>query len=147
MALTASDTPSIQAIFSCGLARYLGRISFALYLVHGICIHLVALWLIPVMWTITGKETRWQFELGFFLATCIHVPITFFAADLFTKTFDETAVRFAKWVEMKLVVDGNEARYEPLVGLDLPLTESVNPFSGLNHTNSLFRLPQSARAL
>jgi hypothetical protein len=127
MALVASDTPSVQAIFSCELARYLGRISFALYLVHGTCIHVVALWLIPTMWQLTGNDTTLKFELGFFLATSIHVPITFFAADLFTKTFDDTAVRFAKWVEGKVnIVEAEKCnQYQPLDELSLPLVELV----------------------
>jgi peptidoglycan/LPS O-acetylase OafA/YrhL len=121
----ASDTPSIQVLFSCRLARYLGRISFALYLVHGICIHVIALWLVPTMWKVTGKGTKLRFELGFFLAASVHVPITLLAASLFTKAFDNTSVRFAKWIEVKLTVNGTETRYQSLAASELPLTESV----------------------
>jgi hypothetical protein len=53
---------------------------------------------------ITGKNTTLGFELGFLLAMLIHVPITFFIADLFTKMFDDTALRFAKWLELKLSI-------------------------------------------
>lgn len=123
MVWTASDTLAIQKVLSSELARYLGRISFSLYLVHGIVIHVVALWLIPMIWEVTGKDTVPRFELGFFLAASIHVPITFFAAELFTKMFDNTAVQFAKWVEMRLSVLTSEAEYHPLPREELPLTE------------------------
>jgi peptidoglycan/LPS O-acetylase OafA/YrhL len=140
MAWIASDTPCIQAIFSCEFARYLGRISFALYLVHAICIHVIALWLIPTMWELTGKDTRLKFELGFFLATSIHVPITFFAADLFTKVFDDTSVRFAKWVEGKLDIDGSENVYQPVDSSSLPLTQLVFSLNGSDVTDDTNRL-------
>jgi peptidoglycan/LPS O-acetylase OafA/YrhL len=100
----ASDTPAVQTILISPLARYLGRIAFALYLVHHIVIHVVSMWLIPCMWMITGKDTTLGFELGFFLAMLIHVPITFFVADLFTKLIIGTSLKFTKWLESKLSI-------------------------------------------
>jgi hypothetical protein len=96
------------------------------------------------MWRFTGKDTKLKFELGFFLAASVHVPVTLFAAFLFTKTFDDTSVRLAKWIEVKLNIDGMENRYQSLATSELPLTESVAfTLSNDGGTDNLSRfLPQ-----
>ena len=111
---TASNNQAIQKIFSCRLARYLGRISFSLYLIHSIVIHVLALWLIPLMWQMTGNDTILGFELGFFLASLIHVPVTLVVADIFSRVFDDTSIRFAKWLESRLISDESTTTYQRL---------------------------------
>ena len=115
IAWSASSNISIQYIFSCRLARYLGRISFAMYLVHDIVIYVIGLGLLPTVWNVTGKESMVTFELGFFTVVPVVVLVTFLAADLFTSAFDDTSVRFAKWFEERLTAgDGDHAAYQRL---------------------------------
>jgi peptidoglycan/LPS O-acetylase OafA/YrhL len=126
ISLAAIHNRKVQWIFSNKLARYLASISYALYLIHGIVIHVVALWLLPMFWAVTGKDTVATWELGFFLYLCVHVPITFVCAGVFTRMFDDTAVRFAKWLDVKVSIDAEEAGgYQMLPIAEVPLMEEI----------------------
>lgn len=110
----ASSNTSIQYIFSCRPARYLGRISFSMYLVHDIVIYVIGIGLLPTVWNITGMDTMATFELGFFTVVLVIVPVTFLAADLFTTAFDDTSVRFAKWLGKRLTAEDGDTGYQRL---------------------------------
>lgn len=115
-----SATPRIRwlkAFFETPFCQYLGRVSFALYLVHG-----------PVLWTLGDRLytavgwagggngtaqlenlTWWVnrfplsrkgplgLEPAFLLPHIILLPVTFWAAEMVTRYIDEPAVRFAQW--------------------------------------------------
>ena len=96
----------LKRLFMGAFPQYLGKISFALYLVHGPMIHTFGYWVMPRAWALTGSETRFHFELGFFLASCAIVPVTVWAADVFWRAIDVPCVRFARWLEAKVIVQG-----------------------------------------
>lgn len=115
-----SATPRIRwlkAFFETRFCQYLGRVSFALYLVHG-----------PVLWTLGDRlytAVGWAgggngnaaidglpwwvdrfplpktgplgLEVAFLVPHIVLLPVTFWAAEMVTRYVDEPAVRFAQW--------------------------------------------------
>ncbi|KAM7196627.1 Acyltransferase family domain containing protein [Rhypophila sp. PSN 637] len=104
----------LKRFFESGFCQYLGRISFALYLVHG-----------PVLWSLgdrlyaavgwaTGEQVKniphWVnilplskagpfcLEIAFLLPNLVLLPVTLYLADVVTRCFDEPSVRFPQWL-------------------------------------------------
>lgn len=104
----------LKHFFEARFNQYLGRISFAFYLVHG-----------PILWTLGDRvyaAVGWSrephavnipewinllpitkagplgLEIGFLLPQLILLPITLWAAEIVTVLFDEPSVRFAQWL-------------------------------------------------
>lgn len=97
---TGSATiPHLRRIFDNRFSVYLGKISYALYLVHGPILNMLGFWLVPYLWQMTGKETMVGKETGFLLAAVIVTPLVVWAADIFAKEVDVRCVKLAKWVE------------------------------------------------
>jgi peptidoglycan/LPS O-acetylase OafA/YrhL len=71
--LICSKTAQIP--FNSSLPRYLGKISFSLYIVHEPLLHVLGYWTVNSAWGFTGKETPFQYQLGFFLALLLTTPI------------------------------------------------------------------------
>lgn len=105
--------PWLKRFFETPFNLWLGKISFALYLVHG-----------PVIWTIGDRVysavgwsrdghqehiPHWMdlfplskggplgLDLAFWAAHLILLPLTLWCASIVTKLFDEPAVKFAAW--------------------------------------------------
>lgn len=105
MVLAISKLPLLQYIFASSLPQYLGKISFALYLVHW---PILAAWgwnFVPVMWKLTGSDTPVRYEFGFGLAVICVTPVVLWAADLCWRLVDINSIRFAKHLETLLVVE------------------------------------------
>jgi peptidoglycan/LPS O-acetylase OafA/YrhL len=86
----------LQPIFTTPLAKYLGKISFALYCVHTPLLNWVGYRIIIFWWTSPlGNNVGWL--VGFSMLFVIVI----FAADIFNRTVDEPCVRLAKWLENK----------------------------------------------
>lgn len=104
----------LQSFFETPFCQYLGRISFALYLVHG-----------PVMWSIGDRIyaavglardghdalvpawiNRFPFpnwgvtglEVNFLASQLILFPLTLWLAEVFTRLVDEPSVKFTQWL-------------------------------------------------
>ena len=60
----------------------------------------------PNIWNIVGKETDFQYCLGFFIGWLICLPISIWAGDVFWRAVDVPSVRFSRWLEDKLIVKG-----------------------------------------
>jgi peptidoglycan/LPS O-acetylase OafA/YrhL len=107
----------LKRFFETRFCQYLGRISYALYLVHG-----------PVLWILGDRlyaATGWWhdthrqhipwwvdrfklpksgplgLEVSFLVPHIILLPLTFWLAEMATRAFDEPAVRFAAWLYRK----------------------------------------------
>ncbi|KAI0536384.1 acyltransferase family-domain-containing protein [Xylaria digitata] len=91
--------PTVQALFMTRPARYLGRISFALYLVHGLGNRTIGKWLIHGCWGYFGNEGFWPYTWSFVVSTTLYFPIVIWASDLFWRTVDVPSTNFAKWLE------------------------------------------------
>ncbi|KAJ5225277.1 hypothetical protein N7468_006502 [Penicillium chermesinum] len=104
-----NHSPDIQKLFTNPLSQYLGKISYAFYIVHGPILHSLGYALMPNIWAVTGKETNFQYCLGFFVGWTICLPIAIWAGDVFWRMVDVPSVKFARWLEDRLVAKGTPA--------------------------------------
>ncbi|KAG7288631.1 hypothetical protein NEMBOFW57_004985 [Staphylotrichum longicolle] len=91
-------SPGWQRFFNLGVVQYFGKISYALYLMHGPVMHTVGYVIEQWAWGITGIEGR-AFVGGFALATVFVVPIVIWVSDVFWRAVDAPVVKFARWFE------------------------------------------------
>jgi peptidoglycan/LPS O-acetylase OafA/YrhL len=92
--------PSIQNFFTTKLLKYLGRISFALYLVHGLGNRTIGLSILHWTGTIFGTEGDWTTNvLRCGVSLGLYVPIILWWSDIFYRAIDAPSAQFAKWVE------------------------------------------------
>lgn len=105
--------PTLQRFFNSGPIQYLGKISYAIYLMHGPVLHTVGYGFERWAWGITGVEGR-NYHLGFFLSAIFVIPSVVWAADLFWRAVDAPVVRFAKSLENNcLVAEENHQGRQP----------------------------------
>ncbi|KAK2761355.1 hypothetical protein FQN54_001877 [Arachnomyces sp. PD_36] len=91
----------LQRAFTNPLAQYLGKISFAFYIVHGPILHSLGYSLMRNIWEITGKETNFQYCFGFLIGWIICLPLSIWAGDIYWRYVDIPSVKFARWIERK----------------------------------------------
>ncbi|KAF3762279.1 hypothetical protein M406DRAFT_46697, partial [Cryphonectria parasitica EP155] len=103
LVLVVDQFPFLQILFTNSFAQYMGRISYALYLVHGPLLWSLGLSFAHTTLDLTGKEGDWQYGFGIFLAACLWWPIAIYAADLTARFVDENCVRLGRWVYEKLL--------------------------------------------
>lgn len=101
-----NHSPDIQKLFTNRLSQYLGKISFAFYIVHGPILHSLGYSIMPTIWAMTGKETNFQYCLGFLIGWLICLPISLWAGDVFWRAVDIPSVKFARWVEDRVIARG-----------------------------------------
>jgi peptidoglycan/LPS O-acetylase OafA/YrhL len=92
------NSPALQALFTHRFSRYLGRISFAMYIVHG---PILVMWQGPVqdyVWRWTGTGTQIEYGSGVFVTALFIFTLVFWAADVFWRLVDVKSVDFARWV-------------------------------------------------
>ncbi|KAK6350001.1 hypothetical protein TWF696_006253 [Orbilia brochopaga] len=110
--------PAVQDILCWKVFQYLGRISFALYLVHGTTNRSIGYALVHWGWRVTGASAMWadkaapdQMGAGLLessrvavvlLVFLVNVPITIWMSDIFWRVFDLPSVKFVRWLESKL---------------------------------------------
>lgn len=98
--------PDIQKLFTNPLSQYLGKISFAFYIVHGPILHSLGYSIMPSIWAMTGKTTDFQYCLGFLIGWCICLPLSIWAGDVFWRAVDIPSVKLARWVEDRVLARG-----------------------------------------
>jgi len=106
LVLAVSRCQMFKSFFSSSLARYLGRISYALYLVHGPIIRSLGFSLSHVIFLrlnggdkdITALSSGW-YLFGAVVSNLTLIPVVIWAADLFNRAVDEPIVKLAKWIE------------------------------------------------
>ncbi|KAJ6439366.1 acyltransferase [Purpureocillium lavendulum] len=115
----------IKRFFETRFCQYLGRVSFALYLVHGPVLstvgnrlyHRIGLtaqdqqsslpWAKKVTLSSAGPL---GLEATLLLAQVVLLPATFCLADLVTRAFDTPSVRFSQWLYRKTLPSEREKR-------------------------------------
>ncbi|ELR04841.1 hypothetical protein GMDG_07066 [Pseudogymnoascus destructans 20631-21] len=118
MVASVPQVPWLKTFFEMRFNLYLGRISYAFYLIHG-----------PVMWTLGDRlyvAVGWYrdahlrgvpgwvnllplpkagpffgFEFSFLVPHIIILPVTLWLAEVVTKTVDKPTVRFVQWAYAK----------------------------------------------
>jgi len=115
---SAPRLPCLKRFFESRFCLYLGRISFAFYLVHG-----------PILWTLGDRlyaATGWTqeshalgipdwvnkfplprwgpfgMEISFLLPHLILLPVTLWMAEIATTLFDEPSIKFSSWIYRKV---------------------------------------------
>lgn len=102
--LVLDRSPLLQRLFTTPLARYLGRISYSLYLVHVPILHGLGWWAGKFFLGYTGSDTNSGYVLGVTGAVAVVWVVTIWAADLGWRFVDAPAVRFAGWVHRKVAL-------------------------------------------
>lgn len=107
--------PTWQRFFNLAPIQYLGKLSYAIYLMHGPVLHTVGYGIERWAWSITGVEGN-NYYVGFWLAAVFVIPCVVWAADVFWRAVDAPVVRFAKWFENKCLMaplpDGQHSRHQ-----------------------------------
>lgn len=89
--------PVLQKPFATAFARYMGDISFSIYVFH------VPTYLtIGRVITVSLIKSTGQYNLGFVLGGMFLVPILICVADLQWRAFDLNSVKVARWLEVKI---------------------------------------------
>ena len=115
----------LKRFFESRFCQHLGRISFALYLVHGPVLNVVGDRLYYIVGFIRDASDRHEkiahwanlfplpmnkpmgLELAFLLPNLILLPLTLWVADVVTRTVDDPTVKFAAWLYKRIQRDGN----------------------------------------
>jgi peptidoglycan/LPS O-acetylase OafA/YrhL len=111
----------LKTFFNAPFNQYLGRISFAFYLVHG-----------PVLWTLGDRiyaavgfvrDSHYEncpwwinrlplpnvgplgLEVNFLVANLVLLPLTIWLAEVTTRLVDEPAVKFSQWIYQRALID------------------------------------------
>ncbi|KAL2127392.1 hypothetical protein VTI74DRAFT_10818 [Chaetomium olivicolor] len=121
----------LKRFFESRFCQFLGRISFALYLVHGPLMYAVGDRVYYMVgWVraagdqheqIAGWANRFPLprvgpmglELSFLLPNLFLLPLTLYVADVVTRMVDEPAVKFAAWL-YKRIQGGGAAEEKPV---------------------------------
>lgn len=101
-------SPFIQPLFTNRFMQYLGRISYAVYLVHNSLLWIFGWHLLVFFARVTGtpleaSTASWGWGFCVVLSTCFFLAGTVCVADFVQRYVDAKAVRFAAWFEGKLV--------------------------------------------
>jgi peptidoglycan/LPS O-acetylase OafA/YrhL len=97
--LAVTRLPILQRPFTTRIVQYFGKISYALYLVHGPVTHSIGYVIKPWAWGVTGSDSKSQYIAGFLLGALFNIPIVIWTADLFWCFVDAPSVKFARWFE------------------------------------------------
>lgn len=100
--LVIDNTRFLQRIFTTRIAQYLGRVSFALYLVHMLILHSLGFWLGQYVLQITESMSCSHYGIDVILVAGVVGCFIIWAADLGSRFVDANAVRFTAWAYGKL---------------------------------------------
>lgn len=105
LVLAVNRLPMLQQPFNISVIQYFGKISYALYLMHGPVMHVVGYLIQKLAWDMTGIETEGAYLTGFLIGAAVNIPLVIWAADVFWRAVDAPSVKFARWVEQNLLLD------------------------------------------
>jgi len=96
---------SLAAIFSSPISRYMGNISYALYIGHGMANHLIGVPLFYYVFQFTGQETPLGWALGMTLCIALQTVVVVWVGDVLWRLVDKPSViaarRFEEWCLLK----------------------------------------------
>lgn len=99
--LGLSGSEYLRWPFQTRIIRYLGKISFPLYIIHGPVNHTLGLWLATSFMNLIGADTFVRYESAVALAFFVELFVVIWLADLVMRTIDEPSVRFGRWLQKK----------------------------------------------
>lgn len=104
MVWAMGNDPMLQRFFTLAPFRYLGGLSFSIYLVHGPLLHWFGWSLVPACIRITGNATNAQWAQGCAMAAAILLPIVIWTADLFNRLVEKPCGTLAGKIEGMLLL-------------------------------------------
>lgn len=111
---SATRSNHIRWLFTRAFAQYLGRISFAVYILHGPILQSLGLLAMSTARKYIGKGTLGEECLGFLLAAVLVLPTVFWSADVFWRLVDVPCKRFSSWIEEKFMSESVETEFVPI---------------------------------
>jgi len=96
---SASQLRFMQRIFTSAIPRYLGRISYGVYLTHVAFLNAFGWRMVPWIWEIIGNEGWFNRQGGFAVGLIICLILVVWIADIWTRAVDEPCVKLAKRIE------------------------------------------------
>lgn len=90
-------SPTLKTVFSSAPLRYLGKISFALYLLHVLVLGSYASYLFVLL------NRSLSYGVSLMWTGLAYVVIALIAADIFTRYVDEPAIRWAGYIQRRLL--------------------------------------------
>jgi peptidoglycan/LPS O-acetylase OafA/YrhL len=115
--------PFIQKIFTTPFARYLGKISYSIYMVHGTILRTFGRYFVSRTLLLTGWDTPFWYGTGVAIGWSVVVMVVFWAADLATRLADQKAVEIAKWAYDSLTRPVDEKEEESKITLHTSILE------------------------
>ncbi|KAK6584413.1 hypothetical protein PZA11_002637 [Diplocarpon coronariae] len=103
--LSISNLPAVQRVFTTPVVSYLGKISYALYLTHGI---LLRAFVAPVQKKLVRLASAGhdiEFHLAIFLSGILLLFVAIPCADLVWRAVDSPSVDLARWLETHCAYD------------------------------------------
>jgi peptidoglycan/LPS O-acetylase OafA/YrhL len=101
--ISAVHSDDVRGVYTNAFSQYAGKISFALYLVHGPVLHCVEYSTLPLWASITqplgGRDTQVGFALQWLMGAIVSLPTTVYFADMAYRLLDIPSVQLARWVE------------------------------------------------
>ena len=92
----AGSESFFQKVFTFRFPQYLGRISFSIYLCHGVTIYTLGLRTTNFFVGVFGRETDLRYGTALMISGMIVVPILFWISDVFTVVVDRGAVLLSR---------------------------------------------------
>jgi peptidoglycan/LPS O-acetylase OafA/YrhL len=84
----------LQGFFKSSVLRYMAKISFSLYLVHGPVLHLFGYSFVPTFMSLIGGNENGRYQLGVLLAFIALTPVMLWIADVFWRLVDQPCATF-----------------------------------------------------
>jgi len=136
--LSASHLPTVRNFFELSLMRYMGRISYMLYLTHRIVLNLVGDPVAKVIYKLLGRkdflnDTPSDNHVGhalmstliYVILVTVLVPLTCLVAHWCEVLVDAPSTRFARWVDDWFTKGGAEAQDEEKEMVSIGLSTSA----------------------
>lgn len=99
---TVDRMPLLQKLYTNRVGMFLGRISFAIYLVHVPILHSFGWWAGNTFIGITGRETFGAYVFGIAMAWTLDLSLTLIVAHFAERFVDAKSVQFAGWLYQKV---------------------------------------------
>jgi peptidoglycan/LPS O-acetylase OafA/YrhL len=90
-----------QWMLNNSVSQYLGKISFAVYIVHEPLLHLFGFFTVPFFRSVTGTGSTVQSQAGVFLGLAVTGVVLVWIGDLFHRHVEVPCGRLANWLEHK----------------------------------------------
>ena len=108
LVLTVDRSPPVlqRLLLSNRVAAYLGRVSFSLYLVHGVLLQSLGWFVGKALVDTVDPESDAQYVAAVAVTALVFWPVTIWAADLTWRFVDTPSVRLSAWLQRRLCSGG-----------------------------------------